>query len=145
LALSAHTENEEFHPKESRPRWSNFAGSLGWSILETGKEKLNPAAEMQRLKTIGLTRTSKPEQGLLPSQDFSGFLWRQRDISSHRGKIFLPYIFFRRWIYREVCLSVQDAIREQEQINGKVRSALRYLAREVFQRSDARKGLEKNP
>jgi hypothetical protein len=86
--------------------------------------ELDPAAEMVRLRARALgDHRQSGDLNLLGLGDLE--IWRPRQISSHRPFIGALYAGIRRWVYREIRLSVEQALTAQGRINAELARLLR--------------------
>jgi hypothetical protein len=83
----------------------------------------DPAREMSRLRTRALGDFPTGSQPEVRMDDLE--IWRPRRISSHRPILGTAYVGLRRWIYREICLAVEKALRMQGTINREFARAIR--------------------
>jgi hypothetical protein len=79
---------------------------------------VDPAAVMRELRRAGEVSARQIPITGHEADPGAGSLWKPRVIESHRPWIGKIYVVIRRWIYREISLSVEDSIRRQETING---------------------------
>ncbi len=79
---------------------------------------VDPAAVMRELRRAGEVSARQIPITGHEADPGAGSLWKPRVIESHRPWIGKIYVVIRRWIYREISLSVEDSIRRQETVNG---------------------------